>query len=356
MNIAVNTFYKETHPGAVLQAYALCRTLSSLGNNVELVAYERAELPYVGSPLKSGILKFVTKERETLTRYGGFRSRFLRETPRNYKTQQEIFDDPPAVDALVCGSDQIWNPALLAGRCFDPVYFLQYGSPDALRISYAASFGGHRLSAEEEETLRRYLSKFTAISVREPAAAEVLSQILRRKVEVTLDPTLLIDDYGEIIIPPEDDSRYVLHYALQNNEGIRRVTRQVAAHYGLPIKSSGGPLLPWKSVGKRVEVRDPQQWLGLFANADAVVTNSFHGLVFSLLLKKRVYFPPLSDGLAARNERLLHLCNALGVSEQVVVKNVSETIRRDINWDNVARRLKEHRSSSLEFLRSSLHS
>lgn len=354
MNIAVNTFYKETHPGAALQAYALCRTLSSLGNDVELLAYEREELPYVGSSIKRRILQLVTNENETIYRYEMFRNQFLRETARIYKSQEEVLNDPPTVDALVCGSDQIWNPALLAGRCFDPVYFLQFGDPETMRISYAASLGGHRPSSEEEETLRRYLSKYSAISVREPAAREILSRILGRKIEVTLDPTLLIDDYSEIIAPPEDDSRYVLHYALQNNEGIRRVTREVAAHYGLPIKSSGGPLFPWKSVGKRIEVRDPQQWLGLFANADAVVTNSFHGLVFSLLLRKRVFFPPLAGAIAARNERILHLCESLGVSEEVIASDISAVIKKEINWDNVALKLAEYRASSMEFLRSAL--
>ncbi len=77
-------------------------------------------------------------------------------------------------------------------------------------------------------------------------------------------------------------------YSLQNSSETRPVAREVAAFYGLPIWSAGGPLLPWKVLGRRIETRGPLQWINLINGAAAVVTNSFHGLVFSLLLKKRV--------------------------------------------------------------------
>lgn len=354
MKVSINTFYQDLHAGAVLQAYALTESLKRLGHDPEILAYARP-LPHGSSVTKKQrIMALVTRRKKTSRHFAEFRTRFVRESERVYSSFDEIVANPPLADAYICGSDQIWNPRLLSNNRFDPAYFLQYGPSDKPRISYAASFGGYRPGTEQEELLRTYLSTFSAISVREPNAQQILTRILGRPVTLTLDPTLLVSDYSELLENTAEAGRYILLYSLQNTAEIRHAARDVATYYRLPIWSSGGPLLPWKVMGRRVETRSPQQWINLVNSAAAVVTNSFHGLVFSLLLKKRVILSPLSGEVSLRNDRMIHLCNALGVTDEVMTNDVSGTIRKEINWELVNRRLAEYRKSSLDFLRQAL--
>lgn len=354
MKVSINTFYREPHAGAVLQAYALSRALKALGHEPEVLAYDRPPRDGGQKTLKQKIMACINREAETARQYAAFRSRFLRESGTVYHQHEEIVARPPLADAYVCGSDQIWNPKLLAGHRFDPAYFLQFGPATVLRISYAASFGGFQPGAEEESLLRTYLSGFNAISVREPSAQTMLAKILGRPVALTLDPTLLPDNYAELLGTTPDTGSYVLLYSLQNSDEIRQAARTVARYHGLPIWSAGGPLLPWKVLGRRIETRSPLHWINLINGAAAVVTNSFHGLVFSLLLKKRVILSPLVGSVAARNDRMRHLCATLGVTPEVMPENVAEGMRKEINWELVARNLGEYRASSLDFLRQAL--
>ena len=354
MKVSINTFYRESHAGAVLQAYALARTLKALGHEPEMVAYDRPPRGGGRKTIKQRIMALAIHEAETFRQYAAFRARFLRESGTVFDSYEEIANNPPRTDAYVCGSDQIWNPGLLAGNRFDPAYFLQFGPATVPRISYAASFGGYQPGAEEESLLRTYLSSFSAISVREPAAQAMLSKILGREVALTLDPTLLVNDYSELLQPSASAGKYVLLYALQNSAEIRQAARDVANYYSLPIWSAGGPLLPWKVLGRRIETRGPLQWINLINGAAAVVTNSFHGLVFSLLLKKRVVLTPLTGSVASRNNRMTHLCAVLGVREQVASVDPRRSLVKEMNWDAVDSNLSEQRGASLAFLVSAL--
>ena len=143
-------------------------------------------------------------------------------------------------------------------------------------------------------------------------------------------------------------------YAVQHTAEIRKAARDVAMHLQLPIFSAGGPLYPWKVVGRRVEVHGPVEWINLIYNAAAVVTNSFHGLAFSLTLGKRVIVSPLTGTMAARNDRLHQLCRALGIVETVIAGSTTDVVPRDINWTLVNARLDAGREASLAFLREAL--
>lgn len=356
MNISINTFYRETHAGAVMQAYALSRILKDLGYEPEMLAYDRPARGGGRKTVKQRLIRLVTREAETIREYAVFRATYLRESRTVYHGPEEIAANPPHADAYICGSDQIWNPGLLFNNQFDPAYFLKFGLPATLRISYAASFGGYQPGAEQEQLLRTYLSRFSAISVREPNAQAMLSKILGREVALTLDPTLLVNDYSELLNPSADAGRYILLYSLQNSAEIRRAARELSTHYGLPIWSIDGPLLPWKVLGRRIESRGPLQWINLINGAAAVVTNSLHGLIFSLMLKKRVIVSPQTGPFLSKNERMMHLCNALGVTREVIPTDVSDAIRREINWDLLDQNLTEYRQSSLYFLRNALAS
>ena len=355
LQVGIATFYHESHPGAVLQAYALAKTINNLGHRAEMIAYRRPVRDATPS-LKQKILRFVTRSSQRDADYLAFQSRFLKESKRQYDRYEDIVSQSPQADAYVCGSDQIWNPALLAGNKYDPAYFLQFGSAAIPRISYAASFGGHRPDGAQAGLLRKYLGNFSHISVREAAGQSFLKQLLGREVALTLDPTLLLENYNELLPVSTGGGRYILLYGLQYSPEIQAAAKTVAACLNQPLWSCGGPVLPWKHAGIRKTEEGPLKWLERINGASAVITNSYHGMIFSLLYRKRVIVVPLQGGKNAGNERLLNLCDVLGVREQIMPSDIRSSLSREMDWDAFDSRLAEQRAASLAFLRSALPS
>ncbi|MCX6966285.1 MAG: glycosyltransferase [Verrucomicrobia bacterium] len=352
--VCIATFYHESHPGAVLQAYALSKTLKHLGCDAQMLAYTRPAREGHANPFKRQILRILTRTDRCDAAYKAFRSKFLKETQETYSSYDSIVSQPPQMDASVCGSDQIWNPALLAGHRYDPTYFLQFG-PDALpRISYAASFGGHQPDAAQSELLRKYFSRFAHISVREPGGQALLKQLLGREVALTLDPTLLPENYDELIRPSTEKGSYVLLYGLQHSPEIQAAAKEAGACMNLPVWSYGGPFVPWKRTGRRILEEGPLKWLERIQNASVVVTNSYHGMIFSLRLRKRVIFVPNQGKFTASNDRLFHLSDVLGIRDQVMPQNIRSALLQEMNWDTFDSRLAEQREASLAFLRTAI--
>ena len=354
MKVCIATFHHESHPGAVLQAYALAKTIGELGHTPELLRYQRPVREFNPNKLRHRMLRMLTQATLRDSIYASFRIQYFDKTPKKYQSYEEIVSDPPDADVYVCGSDQIWNPSLLRGNNFDPAYFLQFGQEDIARVSYAASFGGYQPSPTDCDLLRNYLEKFQHISVREPHAQALLKTVLGREIKLTVDPTLLRENYDELLSQPKGSDDYVLVYALQFSEELLKTSRMIAARMKKPLWTHGGPWVPWKVEGKRKQERGPIEWLEMINGAAAVVTNSFHGVVFGLLLRKRVIFVPLTGALKARNERILHLLDLLGIADCVIGDSHSNVLQKEIPWDSVNARMKEYRADSLEFLRTAI--
>lgn len=354
MKIGIATFYRECHPGGVLQAYALSRALAGLGHEPFFIAYDRPVDSSGMRGLRGRLAGLLDQRARTIRGFAAFRSAFLDETARVYRSHEELRADPPMAEAYLCGSDQIWNPSLLAGKQFDPAYFLQFGDPTIRRISYAASLGGHRPSPAELRGLQNYLGGFRSISVREPSARAILAPSLGREVALTVDPTLLLDDYAELVGRETGGGDYVLLYALNQTSGMEALVRAVSRRLDVRILVAGGPVLPWRRIGKRVEFRSPMEWLRLIHGAAAVVTDSYHGVVFSLLFRRPVRFFHLTGALESRNERIEHLCEILGVGDAVLGKSVDGGEAVGVDWEDLARRLGVLRTQSRSFLNRAL--
>lgn len=338
------TFYLETHPGAFLQAYALQRALREAGHQPALVPHQSTEAAPPGWKRRIGCL--MTGERATHSAYAAFRARYLTEI------QPGSWSEPPG--AMVCGSDQIWNPHLIPGNQLDPFFLLQSAPPETRRVSYAASMGGWMPTATEESSFRNSLQGFHAISVREPSAKSLIERLLNREVHLVADPTLLHSSYDELCQTPVEHGDHVLLYGLQWSDLLRQTVTEVARRHRMPITAMGGPLLPWKRIGRRVDPATPGEWIGRIRRAGIVVTNSYHGLIFSILAGKKVYVPLLSASLAKRNERMEHLCAMLGITKQVIVSDATQLPDDEIDWNDVHRRIDGAKRTSLDFLNRAL--
>ena len=257
-------------------------------------------------------------------------------------------------DAFIVGSDQVWreeySPRIQA-------YFLDF-LPEVdgrRRIAYAASFGKERdyISPENMPECRRLMGRFHAVSVREAEGVDIVRRDFGRgQVEKVIDPTLLLsaEDYERLISPGNRRrSPYIASYILDRDDDKAAVLAQVAAAKNLPVNEID------------IEVRPEgmatvSQWLANFADADFVVTDSFHGCVFSIIFGK----PFIAIGNAERGlGRFLSLLGELDLMDRLITTMHDFRDRRDAlmstpDYAAVNARLAILRRSSLKFLTDAL--
>ena len=250
------------------------------------------------------------------------------------------------IDTYIVGSDQVWRPAFNLGPRLANM-FLDFADDKVKKLSYAASFGCKEweYTKEQEKTCSKLAKRFDAISVREASAVDLCKNHFRIDVSLVLDPTLLLnrEDYEKVCnnIPKKD--KHIFVYSLVVGESVMSVASKVSEAKGLPIvvKEAGG------KVKKEDTIED---WFAEFRDADYVVTDSFHGMVFSIIFNKPFYIIMNTSG---GNDRYISLLSQLGLIGRIVTDNASLTDMY-IDWNAVNQRLYNLRQSSLTFLKNNL--
>lgn len=311
------TFHDVPNIDAILQAYSLQKFIINSGYESEIINYLPTYhylgllKPYKG--LKRNINKF-----KMLRHIRQFKKNHLNVT--KYKLRSlgglEKFD---ADEALIVGSDQIWNPDL-TGHGIDRVFMLD-NKTHARKISYAASAGGKIIS---DKNVKSALQDFSAISVREEYLEhDLTTSNVFTGSRTVLDPTFLISDYANLIDrEPRIHNDYVASYEVSSSS-TRSIflleTDKMKAKCGLPIYHLGSN--PMTSADLSLVPPSPTQWLRTINDAKYVITNSFHGLAFSIILKKKfIYLLHLEEEKNARAMNLLKIAKL----EKRAVRSVDE--------------------------------
>ena len=327
MKIGTITFQRAFSYGARLQAFALVKYLNDLGHNAEVIDYSNigeASLPK--SNFKWAIHKYILKKifyffankKEVVRRkkFYSFSEKFTPHTPIHYTSIESLNEIEKEYDLFISGSDQVWNP--LYNRN-DLNFLLHFVKDSRKKLSYAASFGTSELSQNTFEMYKKELATFDDILVREEEGAELVRQMLGTKPNVVLDPTFLIDSeiWKDIAIYPfKKQFKYILCFKILDvnpiyNKLIKHL--QKITNYKLIVLDN--PYQLKRVNGKLYCTGGPQEFLGLIKNASIVVTNSFHGTVFSILFNRPFYTVLNNFGL---NSRLENLTEALNLSNRII--------------------------------------
>ena len=250
------------------------------------------------------------------------------------------------LDAYVVGSDQVWRPAFNLGPRLVNM-FLDFAGDDVKKISYAASFGCKEWEYTEEQELQcgKLAKRFDAISVREASGVDLCKEHFGVDATLVLDPTLLLDkeDYGKVCNDVPRKGKHIFVYSLVVSEGVLAVAEKVAETMGLPIIV--------KQAGSKVRKEDTiEDWFAAFRDADYVVTDSFHGMVFSIIFNKPFAIVMNPSG---GNDRYISLLSQLGLMERIVSDEL-QPVFSAIDWSDVNHRLMELRKASFEFLKTNL--
>ena len=351
------TFHHTTNYGAVLQTYALQQTIMSLGHD-NLVLETKTDSKKKKSKLsiRNLYLSYLAwkrrKETSKLSQYfKDFHQNRLKLT-RPYVSMDDLRNDPPNVDCLITGSDQVWNfattPKFLDSR------LLKFGKENAIRFSYAASMEELRYSEEQKQRLKDALVGYKGISVRELSAKEYIESFTPYKVEKVLDPVFLLskDKWMEIAKEPRIKGPFILCYQVQSNKRMEEVAYQLKKETGYPVVSICNGPIRWMKSDYSFHDVSIEEFIGFYNQAAYIVSASFHGVAMGLVFDKPVY-AMIKASRANRIKEIMHLFDL----DDFVVNQVDKT---EINHyegsrlQNVERKKSAEIAKSLEYLNNCL--
>lgn len=355
MKIGIITFHAAINYGAALQVFALTRFLKQQGHQPEIINY--CPTPELQGKFRNRYAVFGLFPSDYLNAYKGwaFRKFQRKHLPIRGSMMTDFLElrDLSRFDAYICGSDQIWNAKLTGGK-LDPAYFLSFAPKDVPRIAYAGSTGSDGFANEEDAAA--LLGGLTSLSVREAALKPTVERLSGKGTVHVVDPTLLPVDYSQF--ESSTDRGYILLYALQASGHIYENARKLQQLTGLPIINLGTHVNPWKHPGKQV-CGSPARYLELFANARFVITNSFHGTVFSTIFRRPFFSCSLVGHMQPRNTRITGILEPFGLRERFVPEGEGISLEgleraRSIDWSAVSEKRDSFQADSVDFLTAAL--
>lgn len=368
MKIGVITFWQgNSNYGQILQCWALQQYLKELGHSPYVIRFSPRNRTspfkrFLGSFLPVDFIKLVllniTKpnkakqdrlihKNDKKRNFEAFRKDHLCMSKRVYRTIKQLRHNPPVADVYIVGSDQVW--AQLLSKPDNYAYFLDFGSKDIRRISYAPSFVFKNYPIELLPNLKSVLKSFNALSAREYSGVEILKN-LGFYAEKVLDPTLLLSREDYLALIPKSRKRqeqiqdYIFVYSLNIKSPGEIRWEELKAYsdkerLNIKVTPASGYFVGRELFGNNVEYNysSPGDWLGLINDAQLVVTTSFHGVVFSIILQKPFIYIPLEGRFKEGNSRVFDLLTDIGLEDRILShgKSYNEIIDSEICWDKV---------------------
>ena len=347
MRIGILTYQSALNYGALYQMYALFTYLSQSYTdcNFEVIDYQSPYLQQyysvknqISNNLFSSAVRtfnFIVKR----SRFRSFISGKIQLSSQSYNIDN-IDTANATYDLFIAGSDQIWNPCITDN---DLNYYLKFVDSHK-RASYAASIGLAEIPQPYLEQIKRELSMFRTISVREDASKEYLQTFLSGvSVRSDIDPTLLLktNEWEKVVESLPKKKPYVLLFEVKYSYELLSQAVEFAKKRDLDVIYIG----PYKKNGdvKYIPFPHPEHVLSYFKDASYVFTNSFHGTVFSIIFKKLFYtLAELNDG---RNNRITDLLTNLSLTDRMNL----HLLESSIDWDSVGNELDLLRERAREY-------
>lgn len=371
-NIIVLTHPLSNNYGCILQAYAMQVVLQRMGFNVETDRNgcrikDNATIMKKGARLLYKIYKQATGhiiDSRHNKRIISVNTRAF--IDNNIKVVDFFEDNHISSNATInkygtyiVGSDQVWRKGMMDINA----YFLPFICNDRKkRVAYAASFGKDEINnwtKEEIELYSKLLSKFDGVSVRENSGVRICREQLGVEALHVLDPTMLLDKEQYEALIEKLDSPYkdsLFCYVLDKSSEKRTIIDNISKHLRLQPKE----IMPKHKIGdkwSRIEdcvFPSVSEWLSGFRDAKFVVTDSFHGTVFSIIFNK----PFLAIGNKARGlSRFVSLLQMFGIDNRLI-NSVDDLDRIDyyaINYTKVNEIISKWRDKSMTFLNQCLY-
>ena len=378
--VCLVTWFESSNYGTNMQAYALVKTLRNLNCECLINDYVyknidfcnvywvfnkiwqklNSKLSYIlQSKMRNDInIKFEKKlkKREELHK------KYISDnyTLAGIRNKKQLLQLCGWADYFISGSDQAWNPYYL-NRC----YLLDFVKDGIPKVSYASSFGINRLPAWSKNTYKNLLNRYKYISVREKQGISIIQNLIDKKVEHVLDPTLLVTkkewhefaDHAEIKRGVKELKNYILCYFVGDKEQYWIHVEKLKNITGLPVIVIPLNIETFlRNEDIYIEV-GPYEFVWLIENASIVCTDSFHAVAFSLIFNKDFYVLKrfLDNDEKSQNSRLYSLLESLSLEDRYIDphKNSINKIKK-IEYEMINSTLEIRRNHSLSWLKNAL--
>ncbi len=383
MNVGiVSLFYHNWNFGGQLQAYALCQAVRHMrqGAQVEQIPVNNIASYTKRSPLRFRIRSMLLKSeltRSLLDRYYLWRNHDQRDLLRFRQFEQKeiphykYVGSPQALNkcfqrygGIISGSDQVWNAGFFSEEVLR-MYGLTAAPATKRKISYAASMGAEQAAVGKEELFREILDGLDFISVREKSAQAFLQSLTDRPVTVVLDPTMLLTrkEWDKLAVGPGREPAHLFAYFLAEPDNRHDgQLHAIAETLGLPVRciaDEAGAYPRPNSVDSQRWDAGPKEFLGEIRDAELVLTNSFHGIVFSVLFQKPFWVFKRNKDSDSRsmNARVTDFLTDFGLENRLLEDGeipTKEKLVRPIDYETAGRLLETKRDFSLNWLRKAL--
>lgn len=370
MRIGILTLPFNNNYGGYLQAYALLTILKNLGHHPSIIM-RRHNKPQVtfGFKLKY-LFKGLAKTILRFTRYpimwdvendflhkGKNMLKFVNkniqpQTPYLYTTEElrEYCNDK--YDAFIVGSDQVWRAIYVSDI---KNFFLDFTEGwNVKRVAYAASFGTGtpEYTEEQKQQCEKLIKQFNAVSFREKSGITVLENFgWNIPVEgVVLDPTLLLtsNDYCKLLPSQKSISNgLIFYYVLDRTPNIDMVLSELSNYFGMGTYGIA-------NIQKKDNtLASIEEWMMNIRDADFVVTDSFHGMVFSIIFHKPFV---VTVNVERGADRFISLLSLLGLYSRIITDGnpIDKIMREQINWEIIDRNIIKLKDKSITFLKEKL--
>lgn len=384
--IGIITVSKTNNFGAELQAFALHKKLSNLGFDSEIIDYlyfknkrhhpSKKSKPEINFSKKQKIKEYILYRivsplienwltrvhKSTQKRLSNFQNFYQLNCSfsKEYNSIEKLYSAHHKYDVFIVGSDQVWNPA--TGTSLKP-YFLDFAPKDKIKLSYASSFGISTIDYQHHKLYKKYLTKLDFISVREENGVKIIKQIAERNSLVVLDPTLLLTKEEWSDVSKNSDillkNKYILIYSLHDSDSLIELAYKLSKQLDLPIMNLCKRSFINKKYKNITNITDagPSEFISLFQTASFVLTNSFHGTVFSVNFNIPFYSVLKSN--RSNNSRILDFLALVKLTGRICYEKQEICNNSDsglISFDVSNQILLKEKVRSLDFLINAINS
>ena len=344
MTIGIMTWLHNGNYGTVLQAYALQRYLRNCGYDVSNIDFNATVSEKVKNLIRCGNSPKLFLEKFDIARMKkaadpekmAIRERRFQEfldtnfnLTKMISTYEELKLFSDAFDTYICGSDQIWSPALL-----NPPYYFDFVSDGKQKISYACSFGVSSIPEKKKTIIRQLIRRYDHISVREQNGQKIVKDLIGIDVPTTVDPVFLLDtnDWNMVAAEKAVKGDYVFAFFLTYNKAYVDTAIKTAEQLGVKLVMVPATREEYGVNAELVQDAGPAEWVSLIKNAKMILTDSFHGCVFSLIYgKPLLIFKRFKDeNKGSQNSRIYTLVEQYGLEGNIAGSYDSEQVQRVI--------------------------
>lgn len=350
------TCSRPNNYGAVLQTYALNKALTKLDVDAKVIDYNPSYYKISNQRFIKKLIRNIIRIPDNIKGnrvFGDFLQQYVPMSAETFDSYADLLSNPPQADLYIAGSDQIWN-CMNKENGKDDAFFLTFAPTAKRRITYAASLAMPHIPNSQKARYHNLIEALDQVSVREPSAKPLLQEIGIRNVKTVPDPVFLLnrDDWDELADQSDfkKTEDYILVYGYNRQKDVYSYAKELAKKLNIKVYIIGNAIEDYFLPGdKYFWNASPNTFIDLIRNAKAVVTNSFHGTVFSLIYNVPFHFFTVKQ---STNSRMLDLLSTTGLINRHVTD--SKLLSNSVSFENANSVIATQRDTGIEYLISNI--